>query len=273
LSSLSFLEQITIATYARVAAARELVSLEQLREAVLAKSLFGCMSGEGAADTKLSFADALAKPGLAFICELKQASPSKGKIAESYDYLSIARVYQKAGADAISVLTEPDFFMGSDEHLSEVSAGVALPTLRKDFIIDEYQIYQAKLLGASAVLLIVALLSDQQLSDYLACIGKLDLDALVEVHSEAELLRALIAGAKIIGVNNRDLKTFELDLSVSVRLREYIPDDCLFVVESGINTRTDIEIVELIDADAVLVGETLMRAEDKQAKLAELKGL
>lgn len=273
MSSPSFLEQITVATFARVAAARGQMPLEQLREAVLAKSLLGCMVGDSDADARASFAYALAKPGLSFICELKQASPSKGRITESYDYLSIAREYLAAGAEAISVLTEPDFFMGSDEHLRELSVAVALPALRKDFVIDEYQIYQAKLLGASAVLLIVALLSDQQLHDFLACADSLNLAALVEVHSESELLRALIAGAKIVGVNNRDLKTFETDMSVSVRLREYIPDDCLFVVESGINTRADIEIVELIDADAVLIGETMMRAEDKRAKLAELRGI
>lgn len=219
------------------------------------------------------FEKALAKPGLAFICECKKASPSKGLIAPEFPYLQIAREYEAAGADAISVLTEPKWFLGSDAYLKEIASAVSTPCLRKDFTVDEYMIYEAKLLGASAVLLICAILNDAQLKEYLAICEDLGLSALVETHDDAEVDRALAAGARILGVNNRNLKTFTVDTENSCRLRARIPQDVLFVSESGVKTAEDVAGLAAIGADAVLIGETLMRAPDKTAKLRELKGL
>lgn len=219
------------------------------------------------------FEKALAKPGLSFICECKKASPSKGLIAADFPYLQIAKEYEAAGADAISVLTEPKWFLGSDRYLEEIASAVSTPCLRKDFTVDDYMIYQAKLLGASAVLLICAILDDAQLREYLALCEDLGLSALVEAHDEAEVDRALNAGARILGVNNRDLKNFTVDTENSRRLRARIPEDVLFVSESGVRTAEDVARLAAIGADAVLIGETLMRAPDKTAKLRELKGL
>ena len=219
------------------------------------------------------FEKALAKPGLSFICECKKASPSKGLIAADFPYLQIAKEYEAAGADAISVLTEPKWFLGSDRYLEEIASAVSTPCLRKDFTVDEFMIYQAKLLRASAVLLICAILDDAQLREYLALCDGLGLSALVEAHDEAEVDRALNAGARILGVNNRDLKNFTVDTENSRRLRARIPEDVLFVSESGVRTAEDVARLAAIGADAVLIGETLMRAPDKTAKLRELKGL
>lgn len=219
------------------------------------------------------FEKALAKPGLSFICECKKASPSKGLIAADFPYLQIAKEYEAAGADAISVLTEPKWFLGSDCYLEEIASAVSTPCLRKDFTVDDYMIYEAKLLGASAVLLICAILDDAQLREYLALCDGLGLSALVEAHDEAEVDRALNAGARILGVNNRDLKNFTVDTENSRRLRARIPEDVLFVSESGVRTAEDVARLAAIGADAVLIGETLMRAPDKTAKLRELKGL
>ena len=219
------------------------------------------------------FEKALAKPGLSFICECKKASPSKGLIAADFPYLQIAKEYEAAGADAISVLTEPKWFLGSDRYLEEIASAVSTPCLRKDFTVDDYMIYQAKLLGASAVLLLCAILDDAQLREYLALCDGLGLSALVEAHDEAEVDRALNAGARILGVNNRDLKNFTVDTENSRRLRARIPEDVLFVSESGVRTAEDVARLAAIGADAVLIGETLMRAPDKTAKLQELKGL
>ena len=219
------------------------------------------------------FEKALAKPGLSFICECKKASPSKGLIAADFPYLQIAKEYESAGADAISVLTEPKWFLGSDRYLEEIASAVSTPCLRKDFTVDEFMIYQAKLLGASAVLLLCAILDDAQLREYLALCDGLGLSALVEAHDEAEVDRALNAGARILGVNNRDLKNFTVDTENSRRLRARIPEDVLFVSESGVRTAEDVARLAAIGADAVLIGETLMRAPDKTAKLRELKGL
>lgn len=219
------------------------------------------------------FEKALAKPGLSFICECKKASPSKGLIAADFPYLQIAKEYEAAGADAISVLTEPKWFLGSDRYLEEIASAVSTPCLRKDFTVDEFMIYQAKLLGASAVLLLCAILDDAQLREYLALCDGLGLSALVEAHDEAEVDRALNAGARILGVNNRDLKNFTVDTENSRRLRARIPEDVLFVSESGVRTAEDVARLAAIGADAVLIGETLMRAPDKTAKLRELKGL
>ena len=219
------------------------------------------------------FEKALTKPNLSFICECKKASPSKGLIAADFPYLQIAKEYEAAGADAISVLTEPKWFLGSDRYLEEIASAVSTPCLRKDFTVDDYMIYEAKLLGASAVLLLCAILDDAQLRESLALCDGLGLSALVEAHDEAEVDRALNAGARILGVNNRDLKNFTVDTENSRRLRARIPEDVLFVSESGVRTAEDVARLAAIGADAVLIGETLMRAPDKTAKLRELKGL
>ena len=218
------------------------------------------------------FENALEKPGISFICECKKASPSRGVIAPDFPYLQIAREYETAGADCISVLTEPKWFLGSDEYLKEIAETVSIPCLRKDFTVDEYQIYQAKVLGASAVLLICSLLTENQMKEYISICDKLGLSALVETHNEGEVQMALNAGARMIGVNNRNLKDFSVDTDNSRRLRELIPPDVLFVSESGVQTAADVAALRNIGADAVLIGETLMRAADKKAKLAELRG-
>ncbi len=224
--------------------------------------------------TKGSFAfeNALKKPDISFICECKKASPSKGLIAPDFPYLQIAKEYEMAGADCISVLTEPKWFLGSDGYLSEISESVSIPCLRKDFLVDEYMIYEARLLGASAVLLICAILSEAQIEEYIHICDNLGISALVEAHDEKEVYTALKAGARIIGVNNRNLKDFSVDTDNSRRLRELIPPEILFVSESGVKNAEDVAKLRKIGADAVLIGETLMRADDKKAKLAELRG-
>lgn len=216
---------------------------------------------------------ALGRDDIAFICEVKKASPSKGVIAEDFPYLQIAQDYEKAGAAAISCLTEPHWFLGSDEYLRQIAENVKIPVLRKDFTVDEYMIYEAKTLGASAVLLICSILSEQQLSEYLDIAHSLGLSALVEAHNEAELEAAVRVGARIIGVNNRNLKTFSIDTGNSARLRELVPRDRIFVSESGIQTAADVAELRKTGANAVLIGETLMRASDKKAKLDELRGV
>lgn len=218
------------------------------------------------------FETALKHNGISFICECKKASPSKGLIAPDFPYLKIAGDYEAAGADCISVLTEPKWFLGSDRYLEEIAKAVSIPCLRKDFTVDEYMIYEAKLLGASAVLLICSILSENQIKEYLSICDGLGLSALVETHNESEVRTALSAGARIIGVNNRNLKDFTVDTDLSRRLRELIPHDVLFVSESGVKTAEDVAALAEIGADAVLIGETLMRAPDKKAKLAELRG-
>ena len=224
------------------------------------------------ADTGYPFEKALGAPGISFICEVKKASPSKGVIAAEFPYLSVAREYEEAGAAAISCLTEPDFFLGSDEYLREIAAAVKIPVLRKDFTVDPYMIYEAKVMGASAVLLICAILSDEELLEYGKIARALGLSALVEAHDEREVERALRVEHGIIGVNNRDLKTFTVDCRNSVRLRKMVPDDRLFVSESGIRTAEDIAVLRQNGTDAVLIGETLMRSPDKAAALRELRG-
>lgn len=219
------------------------------------------------------FEKALRKPGISFICECKKASPSKGLIAPEFPYLEIAEEYEAAGADAISVLTEPKWFLGSDAYLREIAAAVSIPCLRKDFTVDEYMIYEAKLLGASAVLLICSILSGEQLGEYLAVCDKLGLSALVEAHDEAEVDMALAAGARVVGVNNRNLKDFTVDTENSRRLRERIPADVLFVSESGVSGPEDVRRLAEIGADAVLVGEAMMRASDKKQMLSQLRSL
>ncbi len=219
-----------------------------------------------------AFERALRGPGVSFICECKKASPSKGVIAENFPYLQIARQYEAAGADAISVLTEPKWFLGRDNYLREIASAVSIPCLRKDFTVDEYMIYEAKVLGASAVLLICSILSEDQIRDYLAVSDALGLSALVEAHDEAEVEMALRAGARVIGVNNRNLKDFSVDPENSRRLRRLIPRDVLFVSESGVKSAEDVAAIRSMGADAVLVGEALMRAPNKKAMLAKLRG-
>lgn len=220
-----------------------------------------------------AFENALKNPGISFICECKKASPSKGLIAPDFPYLQIAKEYEAAGADCISVLTEPKWFLGNDEYLKEIANTVSIPCLRKDFTVDEYMIYEAKLLGASAVLLICSILSEGELAEYMELCDELGLSALVEAHDETEVSMALKAKARLIGVNNRNLKDFSIDTDNSRRLRELIPRDVLFVSESGVSSAKDVEKLCEIGADAVLIGETLMRAADKKAKLNELRGI
>ncbi len=219
----------------------------------------------------LGFEQSLRQPGLSFICEVKKASPSKGLIAENFPYLEIAKDYEAAGAAAISCLTEPYYFQGKDEYLREIAEQAAIPVLRKDFTVDPYMIYEAKLLGASAVLLICAILTDQELVEYRELAESFGLSALVEAHDEEEVRRALASGAKIVGVNNRDLRTFEVDIRNSIRLRPLVPDTCVFVSESGIRTEEDMKALYENGTDAVLIGETLMRAPDKKAMIARLR--
>lgn len=254
----------TIAEYAteRVKEAEKKISLEEIKKMALSLP-----KGD------FSFEKSLRKPGISFICECKKASPSKGVIAEEFDYLGIAKAYDAAGADCISVLTEPKWFLGKDEYLKEISDNVSIPCLRKDFTVSEYMIYEAKVLGASAVLLICSILKLEQIKEYIAICDELGLSALVEAHDEAEVSMAIEAGARIIGVNNRNLKDFSVDTQNSKRLRSIIPSDVVFVSESGVKTAEDVKELSDMGADAVLVGETLMRADDKKTKLKELKSL
>lgn len=219
-----------------------------------------------------SLEKALGGGEMSFICEVKKASPSKGVIAQDFPYVDIARQYEAAGASAISVLTEPEFFLGSDQYLSEIRRAVETPLLRKDFVIDSFQIEQASRLGADGVLLICAILSPNQLSEYIRCADSFGLTALVEVHDEQQLSTALLAGARVIGVNNRDLRTFTVDPGNSIRLRRLAPKDVLFISESGIQTPQDVENLRSHGIDGVLVGETLMRAADKKIALDNLRG-
>lgn len=207
-----------------------------------------------------------------FICEIKKASPSKGIISESFDYIKIAKDYEKAEADAISCLTEPYYFMGGDNYLKEVKGIVNIPVLRKDFIIDEYMIYQSKNIKADAILLIAAVLDKYKLKDYFDIANEFGLSSLIEVHNEEELEKAVNINARIIGVNNRDLKTFNVDINNSVRLRKLVPKNIIFVSESGIKDRNDIKILEENETDAVLIGERLMTKKDKIDEIKKLRG-
>lgn len=219
-----------------------------------------------------AFEKALKTKDIALICEVKRASPSKGIISEKFDYLTIAKDYENAGANAISVLTEPEFFKGSDLYLREIKKQVSIPVLRKDFTIDSYQIYEAKIIGADAILLICALLDTVKLKEYIKIADRLGLSALVEAHTEEEIHSALNAGARMIGVNNRNLHTFEIDMMTSIRLKKLVPDEIVFVSESGIRTTSDIDRLRQNGIDAVLIGETLMRSNDKKTMLEMLRG-
>lgn len=256
------LDEIAAKTKERIEAKRREQSLAEIKAAAKAMD---CRTG-------FPFEKALAKPGMSFICEVKKASPSKGVIAEHFPYTEIGREYENAGADAISILTEPFYFQGSNDYLSAIRKEVSIPLLRKDFTVDEYMLYEAKKIGADAVLLICAILSQTQLEEYAAIARELGLSALVEAHDEQEIRMALKADAKIIGVNNRNLKDFTVDISNSVRLRELVPRDILFVSESGMKTRADIAKLEENGTNAVLIGETFMRSSDKAGMLRMLRG-
>lgn len=260
---MSILNEIAVRTKERIAEEKFKVPLRELisqQNSNLAKH----------AEEKISFLEALKKPGMSYICEVKKASPSKGLIAPDFPYLDIAKEYEQAGVSAISCLTEPFYFQGADRYLQEISQAVNIPVLRKDFTVDEYMIYQAKAFGASAVLLICAILDNSQLKAFGELAQELGLDALVEAHDQWEVDRALNLGAKIVGVNNRNLHDFTVDMGNSIRLRNMAPADTVFVSESGIKTAEDIRILYENQVDAVLIGETLMRSPDKKAALEAL---
>jgi indole-3-glycerol phosphate synthase len=259
---MDILQKIAGRTRERIEARKKILPLEELMD----------LANSAETVNGFPFEKKLRSGDIAFICEIKKASPSKGIIAEDFPYLEIAKDYETAGAAAISVLTEPYYFMGDDRYLREIADIAAIPLLRKDFTIDSYMIFEAKVLGASAVLLICSLLDQETLSEYIGAAHSLGLSALVEAHTEAEVCMALAAGARVIGVNNRNLKTFEVDTTLSGRLRKMAPRDIIFVSESGIRTAEDVEILRQSGVDAVLVGETLMRSLDKRAALAELRG-
>lgn len=259
---MTILDQLADHARERVAAAKAALSLADLRRQAEALPKGG-----------FAFEKAIRKPGMSFICECKKASPSKGLIAPDFPYLEIAKAYEAAGADCVSVLTEPKWFLGSDGYLRDIAAAVSIPCLRKDFTVDEYMIWRAKLLGASAVLLICAILTPRQLGEYLDLCDDLGLAALVEAHDETEIRTALDAGARMVDVNNRNLKDFTVDTENSRRLRTLVPEGVLFVAESGVRDGADVRRLRDSGADAVLVGEALMRAPDRTAKLAELRGL
>ena len=260
---MNILDQLAEYSRLRVAEDKKKISLDEIKNiAIQTKNEKLC---------DFAFENELKKDGLSFICECKKASPSKGLIEPDFRYLEIAREYEAAGADCISVLTEPKWFLGSDEYLKEIAKTVSIPCIRKDFTVDEYQIYQAKTLGAAAVLLICSILSEEQLGEYIKICDSLGISALVEIHNEKEAGMAVRAGARIIGVNNRNLKDFTVDTANSRKLRDLIPYDIIFVSESGVKSTDDIRAIREIGADAVLIGETLMRADDKKAKLDELR--
>ena len=267
----AILGKIAESTLKRVEKAKESLPRDQARDQALELAETDCK--------KLSLHDpvfplpferALSAPGLSFICEVKKASPSKGVISEDFPWMRIAKDYEEGGAAAISVLTEPEFFLGSHQYLREISAAVKIPTLRKDFIIDPYQLYEAKLWGAGAALLICSLLEQETLNLFLTIAKTIALDCLVEIHSEEEAKEAVDAGARIIGINNRDLTTFNVDTDLAARLGESIPEGILKVAESGINNTDDIKRLKDSRADGVLIGESLMRSNDRKKLLMSM---
>ncbi|WP_346698514.1 indole-3-glycerol phosphate synthase TrpC [Catenibacillus scindens] len=261
---MNILEEIAKKTKDRVEEQKRKISLEEMEKKAR------CRLKEDPRTHR--FFDALNGPELAFICEVKKASPSKGIIAKDFPWLAIALDYETAGAAAISCLTEPFWFLGRNDYLKGIAAAVSIPVLRKDFTVDPYMIYEAKALGAGAVLLICAILDDACLKDGIQLANELGMDALVEAHTPEEVLRSAKAGAKIIGVNNRNLKDFSVNLENSRRLKELAPENTLFVSESGIKTAEDVKALKLNGTDAVLIGETLMRAKNKKKMLDYLAG-
>ena len=260
---MNILNEIVKRTRQRIEEQKKIISPEKCMETAFSYNI----------DSNFLFEKALRSKDIAFICEIKKASPSKGIIAENFDYISIAKDYEKAGAAAISVLTEPYYFLGNNRYLTEISEEVSIPLLRKDFIIDPYMIYEAKVLGASAVLLICSILDEKSLAEYIKIADSLGLSTLVETHDKNEVKTALNASARIVGVNNRNLKTFEIDMSLTKHLKKMVNDDIIFVSESGIRTPEDIEKLREIGGDAALIGESIMRADDKKAEITRLRGI
>lgn len=281
------LDDLAIATKKRIEKQKEEERVDALFEEVQAllasgyqnpaEKRLGAFPFEKALGGRANLETELANPGdadkkhFAIISEVKKASPSKGTIAEEFPYLAIAKEYEAAGADAISCLTEPDYFKGSDQYLMEIAKEVAIPVLRKDFTVDPYMIYQARKFGASAVLLIAAILTDEELKEYFRIAESLGLSCLFEAHDAEEVERCLAAGARILGVNNRNLKDFTVDINNSVRLREMVPADIIFVSESGISKPSDVKTLKSNGTNAVLIGEMLMRSNEKSKLIAELK--
>jgi indole-3-glycerol phosphate synthase len=261
---MTILEQLAEHARERVTEAKKIKSLDEI-----IKEAYELPTGTFEFENALR--DKKHKGDLAFICECKKASPSKGLIAEYFDYLKIAMEYEKAGADCISVLTEPKWFLGSNDYLKAIASEVKIPCLRKDFTVDEYMIYEAKVLGAKAVLLICSILTKEQLVEYIRICDTLGISALVECHDKNEIQLALECDAKIIGVNNRNLKDFTVDKSNSGNLRKLVDSKVIFVSESGIKEPEDIVTLKKDNVDAVLIGEALMRAEDKTKRLKEFK--
>ncbi len=255
---MNILEQIVEKTKIRI----QKLNIDELKSSALKKT-----KGD------FPFEKTLQSQDISFICEVKKASPSKGIIAEDFPYLKIAKEYEEAGASAISVLTEPDFFMGSSEYLKEIAKNVKIPVLKKDFIIDESQIYEAKVTGASAILLICSILDEKILENFIKLADTLGLSCLVEAHDEKEITKAVNAKARIIGVNNRNLKTFNVDIKNSINLRKFVPNSILFVSESGIKSYEQVKELEENNVNAVLIGETFMKAENKKLELQKLKGI
>lgn len=262
-SKRNILDEIAERTKERITEKKQEISLEEIKKKAIKMEC----------ETGFPFEKRLRQPGIQFICEVKKASPSKGMIAKDFPYLEIAREYEIVGAAAISCLTEPFYFQGEDRFLKEIVEQVSIPVLRKDFTVDEYMIYEAKILGASAILLICAILDDVQLKQYFVIADSLGLSVLVEAHTEEEVLRALASGARIIGINNRNLKTFQVDVGHSAALKKLVNDSVIFISESGIKTKEDIKLLDDIGTDAVLIGETFMRATNKGEILEELTSL
>lgn len=257
------LEDIVESTKERVENQKKRHSIYELKEKAFQMPI----------DSSFPFKKALEKKEMSYILEVKRHSPSKGQIVSRFDFKEIAKEYEMIGADAISVVTEPDFFKGDDDFLREIKKIVKIPVLRKDFVVDEYMIYEAKLLGADAVLLITGILDEVTLMRCLNLAHNLGMSALVEAHSSMQVRKALRVGAKIIGVNNRDLRDFSVDLQTTIKLRKLVDDDVIFVSESGIQSRKDIELLEQNHVNGVLIGETMMRSQNKRHTLALLKGI
>lgn len=257
------LEDIVESTKERVEKNKKYRSIYELKEKAFQMPI----------DQSFSFQKALEKEGMSYILEVKRHSPSKGQIVSRFDFKEIAKEYEMIGADAISVVTEPDYFKGDDDFLKEIKKIVKIPVLRKDFVVDEYMVYEAKLLGADAILLIAGILDEITLMRCINLAHNLGMSALVEAHSSLQIKKALRVGAKIIGVNNRDLRDFSVDIHNTVALRQLVSDDVIFVSESGIRTRKDIELLENNHVQGVLIGETMMKSQQKRHTLEVLKGL
>ncbi len=260
MSNRTILDELADHARYRVSEAKKKISYEDLRR-----------EAESLPKADFEFEKALGRPELSFICECKKASPSKGLIAPDFPYLDIAKEYEEAGADCISVLTEPKWFLGSDSYLKEITESVSTPCIRKDFTVDDYMIFEAKTLGAKAVLLICSILEKTQMREYIDVCDSLGLSALVEAHDEKEIEMALDVSARIIGVNNRNLKTFSVDTGNSRKLRSLVPENIIFVSESGVSCPDDIRAIKNFGADAVLIGEYLMRSAGKKSLLDELR--